>query len=256
MKKSWLYLLGSIVIALPLLGGWWFTREPETGLNVFENDPLVLEQKPLSEEVQSDPLLEVPLAKTETVPAAVESSIIKETSQSPLPEEIPKTSNRPEDSDGVSSVLIRDRLITFGHRAPGSPRSIDTIVLHASYNASGGDAYNFEKIIGQYEQYGVGAHYIIDRSGTVYRLVKEEAIAYHAGESKMPDGRKNVNDFSIGIELIATEESGYTEKQYIAVNNLIADIKTRHTIKDIVGHGDVAPKRKTDPWKFDWKKLE
>lgn len=257
MKKQWLYLLGSGIIALLLVGGWWWTREPEAASSVFENDPLVLEQRELFEDEQSDSLLEAPLVKTEPLPGAAEPSITKETTQSPLPDEAVPVSSRPTISDGATtSILIQDRLIAFGHRTPGSPRPIDTVVLHSSYNASGGDAYNLEKIIGQYEQYGVGAHYIIDRSGSIYRLVKEEGIAYHAGESKMPDGRKNVNDFSIGIELVATEESGYTEKQYTAVNNLIADIKTRYKIKDIVGHGDIAPKRKTDPWKFDWKKLE
>lgn len=257
MKKHWLYLLGIGIIALPLIGGWWWTREPEAASSVFENDPLVLEQRELFEDEQSDSLLEAPLVKTEPLPGAVESSVTKEASQPPLPDEVALVSSSPTGSDRVAaSILIQDRLITFGHRTPSSPRSIDTVVLHSSYNASGGDVYNLEKIIGQYEQYGVGAHYIIDRSGAVYRLVEENEIAYHAGESKMPDGRKNVNDFSIGIELVATEESGYTEKQYTAVNNLIADIKTRHTIKDIVGHGDVAPKRKTDPWKFDWKKLK
>jgi N-acetyl-anhydromuramyl-L-alanine amidase AmpD len=128
-------------------------------------------------------------------------------------------------------------------------------VLHSSYNASDGDQYDLEKTISQYETYGVGTHYIIDRKGVVYRLVEEDNIAYHAGASKMPDGRKNVNDFSIGIEMIATEESGYTDKQYAAVNALIADIKSRHKIKSVVGHADIAPGRKTDPWKFDWKKL-
>jgi N-acetyl-anhydromuramyl-L-alanine amidase AmpD len=24
----------------------------------------------------------------------------------------------------------------------------------------------------------------------------------------------------------------------------------------VVGHGDIAPTRKTDPWNFDWKKLK
>jgi len=165
------------------------------------------------------------------------------------PVAVPELKNSP-------SVSIQSRLLRFGYRVPSASRSIDAIVLHSSYNASVGDEYDLEKTIAQYEQYGVGAHYIIDRKGAVYRLVEEANIAYHAGASKMPDGRKNVNDFSIGIEMIANMEDGYTEKQYAAVNALIADIKARYEIKGVVGHGDIAPSRKTDPWKFDWIKLK
>ena len=57
-----------------------------------------------------------------------------------------------------------------------------------------------------YELYGVSAHYLIDRDGVVRQLVPDLKIAYHAGESRMPDDdrRAHVNEFSIGIELIAS----------------------------------------------------
>ena len=154
----------------------------------------------------------------------------------------------------LTNLEIHERRINFGFRSADS-RSIDTIVLHSSYNASGGDVYDIDKIVKQYEDYGVGAHYLIDRTGKVYRLIAEKDVAYHAGASKMPDGRKNVNEFSIGIEIAGTLESGYTQEQYTAVNALIDDIKSRYKIKSIVGHADIAPDRKTDPWKFDWKKV-
>jgi N-acetyl-anhydromuramyl-L-alanine amidase AmpD len=101
----------------------------------------------------------------------------------------------------------------------------------------------------------VSAHYLIDRRGTVYRLVDDKDIAYHAGTSKMPDGRKNVNDFSIGIEMMNTEDGQYTKAQYAAVNSLVDSLKSRYPIKSVVGHADIAPGRKTDPWNFDWKRL-
>ena len=107
-----------------------------------------------------------------------------------------------------------------------------------------------------YESYGVSAHYLIDRSGTIYRLVEDKNIAYHAGVSKMPDGRRDVNDFSIGIEMMNKEDTAYTTAQYGAVNSLVASLKKKYHIKDIVGHNNIAPDRKTDPWKFDWKKLK
>lgn len=165
-----------------------------------------------------------------------------------------KESPAPVPAISASDLAVADRLMADGFRTTNG-RSIDTIVLHSSYNAGSGDVYDIDKIVKQYEDYGVGAHYLIGRTGKIYRLIEEKNVAYHAGASKMPDGRKNVNEFSIGIEMVGTLESGYTEEQYRAVNALIADIKSRHKIKSIVGHADIAPDRKTDPWKFDWKKL-
>jgi len=111
-------------------------------------------------------------------------------------------------------------------------------------------------IVKEYTDYGVSAHYLIDRKGIIYRLVEDKNIAYHAGVSKMPDNRKNVNDFSIGIEMMNTEKGEFTGAQYVSVNNLIASLKKKYPIKSVVGHSDIAPDRKTDPWNFDWKKMK
>lgn len=245
--------LGLVAFLLVSFGGFLYSLSNDTPLDeaAFENEPLQLEKAA------------VPTETPETVVPSVESKPTPETSSvekklvepAPVPTSKPAESPASEKSES-SGLSIQSRLLRFGFRVPPAARSVDTIVLHSSYNAQGGDVYSVDRTIDEYEQYGVGAHYLIDRSGAVLRLVEEANIAYHAGSSKMPDGRKNVNDFSIGIEVIATEESGYTDKQYAAVNALIADIKTRRTIKSVVGHGDIAPGRKTDPWKFDWKKLK
>ena len=155
-----------------------------------------------------------------------------------------------------AEIGIVDRLMSTGFVVPAKARTIDTIVLHSSYNSLGGDPYSVEKVVAIYESYGVSAHYLIDRSGTIYRLVADQNIAYHAGASKMPDGRKDVNNFSIGIEIMNTEETSYTKAQYEAVNTLVATLKKKYAIKNIVGHADIAPDRKSDPWNFDWKKLK
>lgn len=251
MIRLFLALVSFLTVSL---GGLWYGSSTDAPLDdaAFENAPLTLENKPLespspelvlSESMPSMPEPE-PKTKTET-----EEEI--QTGSQEKPAQTPT-----ETANDTPDVPTQSRILRFGFRVPPAPRTIDTIVLHSSYNALGGDPYSTDKTISEYEQYGVGAHYLIDRSGAVFRLVEEANIAYHAGASKMPDGRKNVNDFSIGIELIATEESGYTDRQYTAVNALIADIRTRYKIKSVVGHSDIAPGRKTDPWKFDWKKLK
>jgi len=166
--------------------------------------------------------------------------------------EAPKTSPV---SGGKGATTIINRLMTTGFLVPKKERTIDTIVLHSSYNPNG-DTYSVSEIVKIYESYGVSAHYLIDRKGTIYHLVENQNIAYHAGVSKMPDGRRDVNDFSIGIEIMNKEDTEFTKSQYQAVNDLIAYLKEQYRIKYVVGHGDIAPGRKTDPWNFDWKKLK
>ncbi len=160
-----------------------------------------------------------------------------------------------ENEIDADSMKIIQKLVSWGYSKPQSTRTIDTIIIHSSYNALGGDPYSVDKLINEYREYGVSPHYLIDREGNVYQLVNNENIAYHAGESKMPDGRTNVNNFSLGIEIINNEDSKPTEKQYQSLNELISFIKNNHQIKNILGHNQIAPGRKTDPWNFDWKKL-
>jgi hypothetical protein len=153
-------------------------------------------------------------------------------------------------------INIIDRKVDFGFGVSKEKRTIDTIVLHSSYNSNGGDLYSVDKVIDIWRGYGVAPHYLIDRKGTVYRLVDDANIAYHAGVSKMPDGRTNVNDFSIGIEILNTKDDKYTDAQYASVNALIAYLRGKYTIKQVVGHADIAPGRKDDPWQFNWKQLK
>ena len=66
------------------------------------------------------------------------------------------------------------------------------------------------------------------------------------------DQREGVNEFSVGVELLASETSGIQKSQYKSLARLVADIRTRHPLICILGHADIAPSRKTDPWLFDW----
>ncbi|KKQ40354.1 MAG: N-acetylmuramyl-L-alanine amidase, negative regulator of AmpC, AmpD [Candidatus Moranbacteria bacterium GW2011_GWC2_37_73] len=86
-------------------------------------------------------------------------------------------------------------------------------------------------------------------------MVTDQNIAWHAGVSKVPDGRTNVNDFSIGIEMINTKDGKYTDDQYAALNSLIVTLKKKYKIKYILGHNEIAPDRKTDPWGIEWNKV-
>lgn len=134
-------------------------------------------------------------------------------------------------------------------------QSIDTIIVHTLYNPNAHGDLSITTAKEVLDDAAVSSHYVIARDGKVYQLVPEKYQAWHAGESKMPgaDGRTGVNVFSLGIELIATETSGITAAQYNSLTSLVLDISIRLPIKNILGHADIAPGRKTDPWKFDWK---
>jgi len=149
-----------------------------------------------------------------------------------------------------------NKSINWGFKENKNKRNIDTIIIHSSYNPLDNDPHNVEKIIDIYKNYGVASHYLIDKEGKIYKLVDENNIAYHAGESKMPDGRTKVNNFSIGIEIIYKKDEEPNEIQYQKLVELIKDIKSRHNIKYILGHNQIAPLRKDDPWNFNWQKLE
>lgn len=160
--------------------------------------------------------------------------------------------NSPTDA---GSGKIENKLVSWGF-AKSTGRKIDTIVVHSSYNSLGSDKYDPDSIIDIYKQYGVSAHYLIGRDGTAYRLVEEKNIAWHAGVSRTPDGRTNVNDFSVGVEMINTMDGKYANVQYDTLNQIIKNLKSKYEIKYILGHSEIAPGRKTDPWRIDWDRIE
>jgi N-acetylmuramoyl-L-alanine amidase len=129
---------------------------------------------------------------------------------------------------------------------------IDTIVIHytASLNINGTISWF------QNKKSKVSAHYIVGIDGKIIQMVRHEDKAWHAGISEW-NGRKNVNNFSIGIELVATKDSGFTEEQYDATAFLCAKIQKEYQkVFACVGHSDIAPGRKVDPGEhWDWQKF-
>ncbi|MGF1476845.1 MAG: N-acetylmuramoyl-L-alanine amidase [Geminicoccaceae bacterium] len=107
----------------------------------------------------------------------------------------------------------------------------------------------------------VSAHYLVDEDGRTERLVEERHRAWHAGVSWWR-GRANLNDWSIGIELVNPgHEWGYRsfpEAQIDACIELCRGILGRWPIpaRHVLGHSDVAPMRKADPGElFPWQRL-
>ena len=157
-------------------------------------------------------------------------------------------------TDKVDNLKIIPKLVNFGFQK-SSGRVIDTIIIHSTYDALGLDPYSVSGVIAEYKSYSVAPHYLIDREGNIYRLVQDNDIAYHAGVSQVPDGRKNVNDFSLGIEIIEKKSDSPNDAQYASLKKLLTQLKSEYKIKYVLGHKDIAPGRKDDPWGFKWDKL-
>ncbi|WDI30378.1 N-acetylmuramoyl-L-alanine amidase [Hyphococcus flavus] len=136
-------------------------------------------------------------------------------------------------------------------------RDIDTVVLHYTGMPTGKEA--LERLCDP--QAKVSAHYLVEENGDIYRLVDEVKRAWHAGVAYWR-GDIDINARSIGIEIVnpghAWGYRDFPEAQVTAVIALVKDICSRHKISParVVGHSDVAPRRKEDPGeKFPWKKL-
>jgi N-acetylmuramoyl-L-alanine amidase len=125
------------------------------------------------------------------------------------------------------------------------------------------------------------AHVVIAEDGTITQLVPFNVVAWHAGQSKWKD-RESLNRFSLGIELAnpgALNRTGskwrtwygdpvdddlvlvakhkhrdveqgwkiYSAEQLEAAVQLGSLLVQTYGIREVVGHEDIAPGRKSDP---------
>ncbi|MEM9014583.1 MAG: N-acetylmuramoyl-L-alanine amidase [Pseudomonadota bacterium] len=135
--------------------------------------------------------------------------------------------------------------------------SIDMIVLHYTGMQTGAGALS--RLCDPTAK--VSAHYLVEEDGVIHRLVDELERAWHAGVASWR-GQTNINDRSIGIEIVNPgHEWGYRDFPPAQIDSLMAlvrEIAGRHNIRPsgILGHSDVAPRRKEDPGeKFPWRRL-
>ena len=101
----------------------------------------------------------------------------------------------------------------------------------------------------------VSAHFFIRRDGELVQFVPCGRRAWHAGVSSWR-GLSGCNDYSVGIELEGTDDVPYAAAQYRRLAQVARALRRRYPVRDMVGHSDVAPGRKTDPGAaFDWPRL-
>ncbi len=101
----------------------------------------------------------------------------------------------------------------------------------------------------------VSAHFLVRRDGGLIQFVPLLQRAWHAGVSCWR-GRERCNDFSVGIELEGTDEGEFADAQYEILLNLLKRLQNLLPLREIAGHSDVAPGRKSDPGAgFDWARF-
>ncbi|WP_245932434.1 N-acetylmuramoyl-L-alanine amidase [Isoalcanivorax indicus] len=156
--------------------------------------------------------------------------------------------------------------VDHSHVAPGHSSRIYHLVIHYTGHH---EARALRTLTGPH----VSAHYVMPLPARfhrgeplVYQLVEEHRRAWHAGVSEWGP-RSNINDTSIGIEIINAGPRGtlfglywapYPDDQIEAVIALARDIVARHDIDpvNVVAHSDIAPSRKLDPGpRFPWQRL-
>jgi hypothetical protein len=244
-QKIVLISIGGFLFLVVAGAGFWFWQRSQASSIQYENTKEFESLETSEEIVTPTEVASVPEEEMTQIEAA--KLVAEEKAKAA---EAPKEEPKDIAPKGFS---IKSRLVSFGHES-ASGRDIDTIVLHSSHGVDG-DPYDVDDVIGLWKSYGVAPHYMIARDGTVYQLVADKNIAYHAGDSKMKDGRSGVNNFSIGVEILNTKTDEYTSAQYQATKDLISYLKKKYGKMEVVGHDDIAPGRKTDPWNFKWNKI-
>ena len=156
----------------------------------------------------------------------------------------PNCDPRPSDTE-IDLLVIHSISLPPGEFGGGYIDQLFTNALEPSCHAY------FAKI----KSLRVSAHLLIDRCGALTQYVSFRQRAWHAGESTF-QGRPACNDYSIGLELEGCDEQAFTEAQYnqlIAITKVLMAYWPSLNRQRIVGHGDIAPTRKSDPGpRFDW----
>ncbi|HEY9897804.1 MAG TPA: N-acetylmuramoyl-L-alanine amidase [Pantanalinema sp.] len=140
---------------------------------------------------------------------------------------------------------------------PGGAKDISAVVLH---HTAGGTLESNASFF-QNASAEVSSHYIVGKDGRIVQSVADGKRAWHAGKSEFK-GRDDVNDFSLGIEIVNTGSGSdpFTEAQYKSIIDLVAWMCQTYDVPldRVTGHKDVAlPRgRKNDPApNFDWSRV-
>ncbi|MGN7610931.1 N-acetylmuramoyl-L-alanine amidase [Magnetococcales bacterium HHB-1] len=153
----------------------------------------------------------------------------------------------------------------------------DAIIIH--YTAGSSREASVRTLMDSTKK--VSAHLVVGRDGLISQLVPFNIRAWHAGKSRFGN-RSGYNNYSIGIEIDnvgpLTKEGGqylswfkkaypeaevikavhrneqnerywqrYTDQQIDLVKRICEQLIKKYKIREILGHEEISPGRKTDP---------
>lgn len=153
-------------------------------------------------------------------------------------------------------LFLDDQQVEY-RQSPNHGREITPSLIVIHYTATPGLASPLSWLCNKAAK--ASAHLIVDKDGTAYQLLPFNIAAWHAGESEYNGESVNgsVNSFSIGIENVGMGDE-WPEAQVEANRAILEALSNAYTIRDIVGHEDVAipAGRKTDPGpNYPWDKV-
>jgi len=153
--------------------------------------------------------------------------------------EVPDTASREVIVTATGRTLVVDWrpawLASPNRRKRPPTAAVSIVVLHRTGEAPIGSPINTFMGGGK-----TSAHYLVDTNGHCVNLVPETERAAHSGTSWW-DGADDVNDISIGIEIV-NKVGDFPDAQYEGLINLLIGISNRHagvSRHRILAHSDV-----------------
>jgi len=133
--------------------------------------------------------------------------------------------------DGAALPLRPELVVLHWTAGPTARSAWNTFAparLHGRPELGGGGAWN------------VGAHFLVDRDGTIHQLLPVESPARHA---------IGLNHVSVGIENVGDGERWPLTAAQVAANAaIIRALRAVHPIRWVVGHHEVARFAGHPPW--------
>ena len=129
-------------------------------------------------------------------------------------------------------LQISDRYSPLNRQRAVRKRT-DYILLHTTEGPTKGS-------LNKLQRYGE-THYLVGTDGHVYRVVNKHRIAMHAGRS-MWNGRTNLDESSVAIEVVGYHNRDITSAQYKALRELVGELQQIYKIPDerVLSHSMVA----------------
>lgn len=122
-----------------------------------------------------------------------------------------------------AAITVLDTYYSPRNRERPLRSATSFIILHTTEGSSKGA---LEKLRARGE-----AHFLIDESGRIYRLIDQRRVAYHCGRS-MWNGRSSLDLCSVGIEMAGYHSRAITAAQTRSLAGLIAELQRIYKVPD------------------------